>query len=155
MTRTVLIGKLLLGVLYISITVAILVAVILAISPKKPHQPKVFLTGVEVMVTIADTPHQREKGLSGQKALASNEGMLFIFPETGLHGFWMKDMLFPIDIIWFDANRRIADVWENASPASFPQIYTPRALSQFVLEVPAGFFADHALNVGDTIEILR
>ncbi|MBI5078227.1 MAG: DUF192 domain-containing protein [Candidatus Yonathbacteria bacterium] len=155
MKQTTLIGRILLGALYISITVAILAAVMRAPSPKNPYQSKVFLAGVEIMVAIADTPHQREKGLSGYKALEPNEGMLFIFPEPGFHGFWMRDMLFPIDIIWFDENRRIVDAWENASPASFPQIYTPRAPSQFVLEVPAGFFVNHALNVGDTIEILR
>lgn len=155
MARTTLIGRILLGALYTSIAVAILVAAMLAVSPKKPRQPRVFLGNQEVIVTIADTPALREKGLSGHEALTPDEGMLFIFPEPGFHGFWMKDMLFPIDIIWFDSNQQIVDVWESATPASYPKVFTPRASAQFVLEVPAGFFANHAFKVGDTLEILK
>lgn len=154
MTQTTLIGRVLLGVLYTSIAVAILVTAMLAVSPES-YQPKVILGKQEVTVTIADTPLLREKGLSGRKALASNEGMLFVFSEPGFHGFWMKDMLFSIDIIWFDQNRRIVDVWERATPASYPKVFTPRVSAQFVLEVPAGFFLDHSLKIGDIVEILK
>src|SRR3989338_5701660 len=53
-----------------------------------------------VRVTVADTPESRERGLSGRDGLASDEGMLFVFQNDGYHTFWMKDMLFSIDIIW-------------------------------------------------------
>lgn len=51
-------------------------------------------------VTVASTPAQRNKGLSGHAALEGNEGMLFVFSPPSQQYFWMKGMLFSIDIIW-------------------------------------------------------
>lgn len=153
MSRTTLLGRLLLGVLYTSIAVAILVTAMLVVQKGTPSGTKVFLAGEEILVTVADTPVLREKGLSFHKPFLENEGMFFIFPEPGLYGFWMKDMLFPIDIIWFDANRKVVDVWEHATPDSYPKIYTPREASQYVLEVGTGFYKNHALKSGDVLEL--
>lgn len=156
MTRTTLIGKLLLGTLYTSIAVAILVTAMLAVPADAPkHDSVVSIGGEVVLVTIADTEDTQAKGLSGNKGLLPNEGMLFKFQKPGFYGFWMKDMLFPIDIIWFDAERRIVDVWEDATPDSYPKLSTPLAPSQFVLEVPSGYFAGHHLKNGNILEIIR
>lgn len=168
------VGNILLGLLYMSIAVAILVAAMLAVPTKtsslRPsHVPddtksadspagskaKAVLGGQVVFVEIADTPTSQEHGLSGHKKLGADEGMLFVFVSPGEYGFWMKDMRFPIDIIWLDQNLRVADVWENAEPSSYPKIFTPRAPSQYVLEVPAGFFAKHQLKIGNILEILK
>ena len=154
MTQTTLIGKLLLGTLYTSIAVAIVVTAMLAVSPKATSVKSVVIGGREILVTIADTPELRGKGLSYHKPLVENEGMLFVFPKSDYYRFWMKDMLFPIDIIWLDENMRIVDVWENAAPESYPKLSTPRASSQFVLEVPAGFYLKHNLKIGDKLKIL-
>lgn len=104
---------------------------------------------------VADTEMLRAKGLSGQNSLGDNKGMLFVFTEPGLHGFWMKDMYFQIDIIWFDENYQIVDVWERALPDSYPKVFIPRLKAKFVLEVPAGFFSEHNLKIGNTIKITR
>lgn len=154
MEQTAITGKIFLGALYVSIVVAILAMVIVTVSQKVPAESRVFIGGQEIVVSIADTKVLREKGLSGHKNLKLNEGMLFMFPKPGNYGFWMKDMLFPVDVIWLDAHRKIIDVWERAEPVSYPKIVTPRAPAQFVLEVPAGFFNEHHLNVGDILEIL-
>lgn len=155
MTGTVPTGKFLLWALCSSIAVAILVIAMFAVPAKKHAQIKVFLGGEDIVVVVADTPALREQGLSGHEILAPNEGMLFVFSEPTLSGFWMKDMRFPIDIIYFDADRRIVDVWESATPESYPKIFMPRVPAQFVLEVPAGFFEDHHLKLGNIIEIPR
>jgi len=146
-------GKFLLSLLYASIAVAILATAVLAIHPKKPNQSRVFLGGQEIFVDIADTPALQELGLSFREKLNANEGMLFVFQKPMPYGFWMKDMKFPIDIIWFDANRHIVDVWENAEPSSYPYVFTARTPAQFVLEVPAGFFSKYDLELGNTLEI--
>lgn len=155
MGRTILTDRFLLGVLYTSIAVAILVAAMLAIPAKIANKPKVILGGQEIVVDIADTPALQEQGLSGHNELGANEGMFFIFAESHPYGFWMKDMRFPIDIIYFDQNRKIVDVWERADPASYPKVFTPRASAQFVLEVPAGFFTERHLKVGNILELVR
>lgn len=140
---------------YASIAVTILVIAMFATPTKKPRKSAVFLGDEEIAVTVADTPALQEQGLSGREKLEQNEGILFVFPKPEPFGFWMKGMRFPIDIIYFDTDRRIVDVWENATPESYPKIFTPRAPAQFVLEVPAGFFAEHHLEMGNTLEIPR
>lgn len=155
MAQTPPIGKLLLGGLYASIAAAVLVAALLAVPAKNPHKSRVFVAGREVAVDIADTPALQKQGLSGREAFGPNEGMLFIFPAPSAQGFWMKDMRFPIDIIYFDQDRKIVDVWEYADPSSYPNVFAPRVPAQFVLEVPAGFFSKYRLENGNTFELVR
>ncbi|MGB2580567.1 MAG: DUF192 domain-containing protein [Minisyncoccia bacterium] len=155
MTQVSLLGKILLSALYTSIAVAILATAMLSVYTKKPYKSKVFIAGEEISVFVADTATLRAKGLSGQKSLDRNEGALFVFAEPGLHGFWMKDMYFPIDIIWFDENYQIVDVWERVSPDSYPRVYIPSLKAKFVLEATAGFFSEHNLKIGNTIKITR
>lgn len=147
------IGKILLGILYASIAAAILGAVLFAVSSKNATGPWVVLGGERISVAIADTPKLQELGLSGHVKLAPNEGMLFIFPRAQNVPFWMKDMLFPLDIIWFDENHKLVDVWENANPSSYPEVRAPQKNAQYVLEVDAGFFQNHHLKIGDVLEL--
>ncbi|MCK9345033.1 MAG: DUF192 domain-containing protein [Candidatus Pacebacteria bacterium] len=150
MLKVVTLNKLTLGALYVSIAMAILIAVILVVPEK---ESRVLLGGQEIRVTIADTPLLQEKGLGGRKRLDEGEGMLFVFESPTRAGFWMKDMSFPIDILWVDERRQIVDVWENAQPESYPEVRAPKADSKYVLEVRAGFFKDHTLKLGDVLEL--
>ena len=108
---------------------------------------------VEVWVEIADTAEKRARGLSGHKPLGPREGMFFIFPKADLQRFWMKDMLFAIDIIWIGSDLRIIGASERVSPESYPALFSPDRPAQFVLEVPAGFYAEHGLQAGDALYI--
>jgi hypothetical protein len=64
--------------------------------------------------------------------------MLFVFDKPGFYSFWMKDMKFPIDVAWLDADNRVVDVKRNWQPASYPSGYTNQAAAKKVLELPAG-----------------
>lgn len=108
-----------------------------------------------LLLEVADTEKFRIKGLSGHAPLASHEGMLFVFSESAPHGFWMKDMQFPIDILWLDEEYRILDTEERVAPESYPNVFSPSAPARFVLELPAGFFAHYGLRVGDILKILK
>jgi uncharacterized membrane protein (UPF0127 family) len=85
--------------------------------------------------------------------LPQNKGMLFVFQEEQIHAFWMKNMRFPLDIIWADADKRIVDIRENALPCqeSCPHI-VPEFPAKFVLEVNAGFVENNNIQVGDKLE---
>lgn len=96
----------------------------------------------------AETDAQRKQGLSGRTSLASNAGVLFVFDTDDYWGIWMKDMQFPIDIIWLDKDYRVVDIKENATPASYPDIFRPRTPARYVLEVNAGVVSNSAINVG-------
>lgn len=100
------------------------------------------------LIGIQDTPEKRMQGLSGRPALGAYEGMLFIFPEEGIYSFWMKDMLFPIDIIWLSSNLSVVHIAKHVNPASYPDLFTPPSAAQYVLEVPAGFADKHAIDLG-------
>ena len=59
-------------------------------------RPPYSLTHIE----IADTPAAREQGLSGRTEIPEDYGMLFVFPDKGDYGFWMKDLMVSIDGFW-------------------------------------------------------
>ncbi len=115
--------------------------------------PYVVIEGVEeqVRVTVVDTPQTREQGLSGRSTLAPNEGMLFIFDSPEKLSFWMKDMLFSIDIIWIGSDWTVVDTTEHLTPESYPTTVSPRSPAQYVLEVPAGFIQAHDVEIGRSV----
>jgi uncharacterized membrane protein (UPF0127 family) len=109
----------------------------------------VEIGSVKVFVDIANTRETQEQGLSGRINLKSDEGMLFVFPRPDKYSFWMKDMLFPLDIIWLNNDLKIVYIKKDASPRSFPESYAPPENSRYVLEVTAGFAEKNNLKVGD------
>lgn len=91
---------------------------------------------ISIPIEVADTPAEQEQGLSGRMSL--DGGMLFVFQSPDRYGFWMKDMAFPIDIVWMDAERRVIAVDANVSPDSYPKTYYPPSDAMYVLELNAG-----------------
>lgn len=103
-------------------------------------------------VEVADTPLARMKGLSGHKPLASREGMLFIFNAPSKYSFWMKGMLFPLDLVWIHEGAVIG-ITENTRPMSETgyKVYTSRSPVNWVLEVNAGTIKKFGIQVGDAV----
>jgi uncharacterized protein len=104
-------------------------------------------------VTVADDNAEREKGLGNTNRLAPNTGMLFVFEDSFYWQMWMKDMNFPIDIIWLNYERKVIAVDRNVQPGSYPQTYTPPDPVMYVLEVPAGDANRNGIKVGDLASI--
>ncbi|QQG38342.1 MAG: DUF192 domain-containing protein [Candidatus Kaiserbacteria bacterium] len=113
----------------------------------------VELDGQIIRISVADTDEERQLGLSGREGLAQDEGMLFIFPEDGLHAFWMKDMLFSIDILWLSAEGKIVHIEKSVSPDTFPSSFSPSAPARYVLELPAGFSERYTVMQGDVVHL--
>src|SRR3989344_601909 len=109
------------------------------------------LKGQTIRISIADTETARQQGLSGRAGLAADEGMLFVFPEDGTYAFWMKDMLFSIDIVWMSADGRVVYMAENVSPDTYPQVFRPDVPARYVLELPAGYVKEYNVVVGDLV----
>ena len=115
-----------------------------------------FPNGKAIMVDVADTPHTREIGLMCRTKLPKDYGMLFVFPnEMGL-GFWMKNTLVSLDLLWLGADKRITNIAPKlkASKLDTPEDKIARAggRGQYVLELPAGDAARRKLKVGDKLE---
>lgn len=109
------------------------------------------LEAATVEALIADTEFLRARGLSGRPSLGENEGMLFVFPEERKLSFWMKEMHFPIDIIWIDAGMRVVGISYDLLPESYPETFSPPELAQYALEVHAGFSKLHGIAPGTLV----
>jgi uncharacterized membrane protein (UPF0127 family) len=125
------------------------------------REPGLALVRIGALAVQAEAPVTESdafyRGLGGRQSLPDDRGMLFVFPEPGLHGFWMKDMLIPIDIIWISAENRVVDV-QTAQPepgVPDPQLkrYNPSGEAKYVLEVRAGLAAEKGVQVGDAAQI--
>ncbi|MFZ2886220.1 MAG: DUF192 domain-containing protein [Minisyncoccia bacterium] len=111
----------------------------------------ILIDGTSLEVAIADTDSERGQGLSDVTELEENTGLLFEFQEDGQHSFWMKDMLFSIDMLWITANGAVVHVEHSVSPDTFPQSFTSPTPARYVLEVPAGFAEQHGIGVGSKV----
>lgn len=112
------------------------------------RQVDVNVNGFLLIADIATTDEQKTKGLSVKDSLAENEGMLFVFDDEAQHPFWMKNMKFPIDIIWIDSDKRVVHIEHNLQPCSSEllcPIYKPVGDSLYVLETVAGFTERHGI----------
>ena len=111
-------------------------------------------TGEEIPVEVADTLKKRSLGLGKRTSLKKGWGMLFVFEKLKPHRFWMKDMQFPLDIIWLD-NHRIVHIIHNAKPANSreePEVMTSPFSVNFVLEIAAGRAAKLQLKTGQRMK---
>jgi len=109
------------------------------------------LDGVSLTLEYATTVLAREKGLGWRTSLPEDYGMLFVFPEDDLQGFWMKDMLVPIDIFWLDAQGHVVFMETDVQPESYPDVFYPNAPARYVLETVSGFAASHGVTIGTSL----
>ena len=130
-------------------------AVIFIFFPRNNKKNEVVLGGKTFFVEIADTNAKQVRGLSGHKPLLDNQGMLFIFQKPDKYGFWMKDMNFPIDILWIDSNYKIIHIEKSLAPKSYPKVFYPEAPVQYVLEIPAGSSSALGIKVKDSVTFVK
>ena len=108
---------------------------------------------------LAETPEKRTQGLSGRPVLEDGTGMLFVFQEERQHTFWMKDMRFPLDMIWINSECALADIIPDIPHPPPDQknsalpTYSPSAPGSFVLELNAGVAAASGLQTGDMMTL--
>ena len=117
------------------------------------HATVITPKGVSIPVEVSDTPEKRSLGLGKRDKLEKGWGMLFVFEKRIPHSFWMKNMRFPIDIIWLD-NQRIVELAENVPPpqeGESPKVMEPRLPSNFVLELESGRARALGLKVGQKL----
>tara|TARA_B100000745_G_scaffold299556_1_gene250653 strand:+ start:517 stop:1032 length:516 start_codon:yes stop_codon:yes gene_type:complete len=99
---------------------------------------EVYVDQVPFSVSLAADQTARAQGLSGMLALPQGQGKLFVFEESAPYRFWMKDMNFAIDMLWFDAEGKLVYIEHTATPASYPTLFEPPRPALYVLEINAG-----------------
>lgn len=110
-----------------------------------------------VSATVAAAPATQNKGLGGSQPLTDKQGLLFVYPEAQIPTYYMKDVSFPIDIIWINGDT-VTDVTQNVAPepgVAEDQLkrYSPPGPVDKVLEVNAGFASRYGIQPGDPIRI--
>ena len=123
------------------------------VNPPLPRATVVVAGRARMSAEVARTDRERQLGLSNRRSLGEGEGMLFLFGGVGPASIWMKDMRFPLDILWIRGGR-IVMIKERAQPLRperAPEIFTAEADS--VLEVPAGFAAAKGISLGDAVTV--
>lgn len=125
-----------------------------------------FADGAVVALEIADTEPKRNRGLMFREALAERDGMLFVFERSGFYPFWMQNCRIALDILWLDESFTIVSMAESVPPCRLAGCeppcasnacpsYAPKAgtTARYVIEVPPGFAARHAVRVGQTVPV--
>ena len=114
-----------------------------------------------LQVQIADTEPRRVRGLMFQEQLPYDEGMIFVFDEPGFHSLWMLNMQFPLDMIWFDSDGKVAHIEKNVPPCkSALETVTCTGVNpgeneaQYILEVTAGFVDEFEINEDSILQII-
>ena len=125
------------------------------------HWPEavISLKDTKLNVLVAKNPKHLYKGLGGREYFGEHDAMLFLFGYKNKQGMVMRDMKFPIDIVWFD-NGVVVDFVSNVKPEfDVPEeklmIYYPRIEANAVLELPAGWALRHGLKIGDKITLVE
>lgn len=109
------------------------------LSADSPSKPRVCFGERCVLVEVARTPEERSRGLMQRESLPLTSGMLFVFEEENVYGFWMKNTLIPLDAIWLDGNGGVVDVITMYPCQKDPcKVYTPAGSALMVLEINAG-----------------
>lgn len=101
------------------------------------------------LVSVSSNASQ-EQGLSGTTSLPADKGMLFIDEGVAERCFWMKDMHYPLDIIWADASKRVTHIEKDLSPNTYPKAFC--AAAQYVIELNAGQATKSGLSIGQVLK---
>ncbi|MBL7045497.1 MAG: DUF192 domain-containing protein [Parcubacteria group bacterium] len=113
------------------------------------YLPVIFIEGTPFKVEVAKTPEARRIGLSNRGALEFGRGMLFPFSTNDTHGIWMREMLFPIDIIWLNEDLEVVDIKRDARVESYPEVFRPKIPAKYVLELSATSAEIYNIKIGD------
>lgn len=121
-------------------------------------EEQLSIDGATFNVEIASTTLEQTRGLSFRPSLGANDGMLFLFGSPGTQTFWMKDMNFPLDMIWINGNAVAGFAQDVPAPApgtplwNLPVYSSPSDVDK-VLEVNAGTVAKYNMQIGDAVNI--
>jgi len=118
-----------------------------------PHPEVVLPDGRSIRVEIAADDDTRMQGLMFRESMPRGKGMLFIFPESGLYPFWMKNTLIPLDMIWINESGSIVHIARDVPPCEADPCpsYSPEATARYVLELAGGEAEYWGLRDGDRL----
>jgi hypothetical protein len=142
------ISLLILGILIVFILIFI------KIDYLNPKSPTAEINGHVFSLYLAKTAQEQEVGLAKFNKIDKNQGMLFIFQKDDYYAFWMKNMKFPIDIIFINKDK-VVDIFQNvpvSTNGTLP-VYTTKTKADKVLEINAGLAKKYGIKIGTKVGI--
>lgn len=136
---------------FLAACVLVLLAAVVAVFNEEVRQPTMKFGSRTIAIEEANSSRDRERGLSGREGITDSYGMLFDFERKGQHCMWMKDMHFPIDILWLDENKKVMEIASSIPPESFPSNFCPAEDATYVLEVQSGLSETAGVDVGEQL----
>ncbi|MDQ2871233.1 MAG: DUF192 domain-containing protein [Acidobacteriota bacterium] len=127
-----------------------------AFAPAPASGPRVEMpSGSIYRLELAKTPEDQAQGLMYRESLPEKSGMLFLFSDPGVHKFWMKNTMIPLDMIWLDPEGKVLFVSADTPPCKADPCanYGPDAAAASVLEIAGGMTAKEKVTVGSKLEI--
>lgn len=116
----------------------------------------VELRGHRIGVEVAADDASREHGLMERTSMPADHGMLFVFPDAAPRSFWMKNTLIPLDMLFFDSNRKLVKLLTDVPPCKADPCpaYPSTAPARYVLELNAGAASKIGVHEGDRITLI-
>ena len=128
---------------------------LLSLAAHAATAPSVTLHGKRFSTEFAVDDASRELGLMNRTELAADHSMLFIFVDDQPRAFWMKNTLIPLDILYFDKDRKLVSMQLNAQPCKADPcaIYPSDGDARYVLELKAGTAGRLGLKLGESLTV--
>ena len=124
------------------------------------HMGTFKVDDVALQVMIADTEPRRVRGLMFEDQLPYDQGMIFVFEESGLYSLWMLNMQFSLDMIWFDQDGKIVHIEKDVPPCKTAleiaacQSIVPNGEAVYILEVTSGFIDQNNITTDSVLKII-
>lgn len=117
--------------------------------------PWVELNGRRFQVEVARDDATRARGLMFRDALPAEQGMLFVFERAEPQAFWMRNTRIPLDILYFDAERRLVSIAAGVPPCTTQRCpsYPSDGPAQYTLELNAGTARELGTQRGDELRL--
>ena len=126
-----------------------------------PPSPTISIGKHVFSIELAQTSDTRQLGLGNRKNIDDHAGMLFVFPQSDRHSIWMKDMLFPLDIIWLTPSKTregaltVVDIRTGVLPETYPEAFLPKGDALYVLELSAGSAERAGIGLGSVLTLRK
>ncbi len=120
----------------------------------------IMVDDVPLQVMIADTEPRRVRGLMFEDPLPYDQGMIFVFEESGLYSLWMLNMQFSLDMIWFDQDGKVVHIEKDVPPCKTAleittcQSIVPDKEAVYILEVTSGFVDQNNITKDSVLSII-
>ncbi len=133
------------------ILLALSIAIAFVASSVCAQMPLIDLTAGfhRIEAEVAANQANRQRGLMMRERMATNHGMLFVFPQTERHCMWMRNTLLPLSVAFLDDQGRILNI-EDMQPQT-ENNHCAVAPARFALEMNRGWFAGKGIKPGQRI----